>query len=86
LGCTARVALEQGATLRFGEADFVFGEPLFVGQPGREREGQRVLLSVGSSERGSALFVLDAETLAVLAHAEFEAPLPLGFHGSFMPA
>jgi carotenoid cleavage dioxygenase-like enzyme len=42
-----------------------------------------VLLTVGSSERGCALFVLDATTLDVLAHAAFHTPLPLGFHGSF---
>jgi hypothetical protein len=29
---------------------------------------------------------LDATTLDVLARAEFEVPLPLGFHGSFTPA
>jgi carotenoid cleavage dioxygenase-like enzyme len=45
-----------------------------------------VLLTVGSSVCGSALYVLDATTLGVLAHADFETPLPLGFHGSFAGA
>lgn len=79
-----RVALADGAALSFHEADYVFGEPLFVGAPGRSREGEGVLLCVGSGERGSALFVLDAEHLGVLAHAELSTPLPLGFHGSFL--
>jgi carotenoid cleavage dioxygenase-like enzyme len=70
----------------FQEDGYTFGEPVFVGKPGRTREGDGVLLTVGSSVRGSALYVLDATTLGVLAHADFETPLPLGFHGSFAGA
>ena len=69
---------------RFSEGTYVFGEPVFVGDPARARAGQGVLLAVGADERGSALFVLDASSLDVLAHARFETPLPLGFHGSFL--
>jgi len=78
-----RVALDSGELRSFAEADYVLGEPLFVGAPGRAREGEGVLLSVGSSERGAALFVLDATSLEELARAEVAVHLPLGFHGNF---
>jgi carotenoid cleavage dioxygenase-like enzyme len=81
-----RIDAQSGTAQRFAEGDYVFGEPVFVGAPGRSREGDGVLLTVGSGERVSGLFVLDATTLDVLARAEFEVPLPLGFHGSFTPA
>lgn len=81
-----RVAPRDGATLRFGEGDYVLGEPVFVGEPGRAQQGQGVLLCVGSCERGATLFVLDAGSLEVIAHAPFSTPLPLGFHGSFQPS
>ena len=32
------------------------------------------------------LVVLDAGTLGPLAEAKLDIPLPLGFHGSFLPA
>ncbi|HEX4352589.1 MAG TPA: carotenoid oxygenase family protein, partial [Polyangiales bacterium] len=57
---------------------------LFVGAPNREREGDGVLLSVGSAERGSTLVVLDATTLEPISQIQFETKLPLGFHGSFV--
>lgn len=79
-----RVDIQRDHVQSFSEAGYTFGEPVFVGKPGRIREGDGVLLTVGSSARGSALYVLDATTLGVLAHAEFETPLPLGFHGSFV--
>jgi carotenoid cleavage dioxygenase-like enzyme len=72
-----RVDVQSGTDQRFAEGDYVFGEPVFVGAPGRSREGDGVLLTVGSSERGSGLFVLDATTLDVLARAEFEVPRQL---------
>jgi beta,beta-carotene 9',10'-dioxygenase len=78
-----RVELESGAARSFSDGDYVFGEPLFVGAPGRTREAEGVLLAVGSSERGAGLFVLDATTLDVLARAEVSTHLPLGFHGNF---
>jgi carotenoid cleavage dioxygenase-like enzyme len=79
-----RVDIQRDQVQSFSEDGYTFGEPVFVGKPERTREGDGVLLTVGSSARGSALFVLDATTLGVLAHAEFETPLPLGFHGSFV--
>lgn len=79
-----RVDVESGVTQRFADARYVFGEPVFVGAPARKREAEGVLLTVGSGERGCALFVLDAASLDVLAHAELATPLPLGFHGNFI--
>ncbi|WP_394833097.1 carotenoid oxygenase family protein [Pendulispora rubella] len=76
----------SGSARRFREAPWIFGEPVFVGKPGRAREGEGVLLAVGSHEHASALFALDASTLDVLARAEFRTPLPFGFHGSFLPS
>jgi carotenoid cleavage dioxygenase-like enzyme len=57
-----------------------------VAAPGGGREDQGVLLSVGShlARDAAALFVLDAETLDVLARAEAEVSVPLGFHGTFI--
>jgi beta,beta-carotene 9',10'-dioxygenase len=81
-----RTDLRNDALQTFGEAGYTFGEAVFVGKPGRTREADGALLTVGSSARGSTLYVLDATTLDVLAHADFETPLPLGFHGSFVPA
>jgi beta,beta-carotene 9',10'-dioxygenase len=81
-----RLDLETGEARRFTDGQYVFGEPLFVGAPDRQTEGEGVLLAVGSSERGAALFVLDATTLDVLARAEVSTHLPLGFHGTFAPA
>jgi carotenoid cleavage dioxygenase-like enzyme len=72
------------ADRRFSEGEYAFGEPVFVGDPTRTRAGQGVLLTVGADDRGSALFVLDASSFEVLAHARFETPLPIGFHGSFL--
>ena len=81
-----------GDARRFREAPWIFGEPVFVGKPDRTREGDGVLLAVGSGsgsgsqEHASALFVLDAGTFDVLARAEFGTPLPLGLHGTFLPS
>jgi carotenoid cleavage dioxygenase-like enzyme len=65
---------------------WMVGEPLFVAHPGAAAEDAGVLLAVGSRIEGdaAALFVLDAATLDVLARAEVEVSLPLGFHGSFV--
>lgn len=86
----ATVVAVDGATgseRRHAEEGWVFGEPVFVGRPGGTEEGDGVLLTVGSHSREdrSLLRVLDARSLAVLAGVEVEVPLPLGFHGGFVP-
>lgn len=62
------------------------GEPLFVPEPGAAAEDAGVLLAVGShvERRAAALFVLDAASMDVLATAEADVDLPLGFHGTFI--
>jgi beta,beta-carotene 9',10'-dioxygenase len=83
------VRLDQSGNERsFEESGFLFGEPVFVAEPGATGEDAGVLLSVGShaTEARSALVVLDAATLAVRARAELPVPIPLGFHGSFFRA
>jgi beta,beta-carotene 9',10'-dioxygenase len=69
----------------FEDPAFGFGEPVFVARPGAQREDDGILLTVGahSSENRSALAILDAATLDVLAWAEVPLAIPLGFHGSF---
>ncbi len=62
------------------------GEPVFVAQPGAEREDDGVVLSVvldGRTER-SFLLVLDAGSLEELARAEVPHHIPFGFHGQFV--
>ncbi len=77
-----------GTSLSFHEDGVVFGEPVFVRRPEGEAEDDGVLLTVGSSTRHdrACLQVLDAATLAPLARASVDVPLPLGFHGSFLRA
>jgi carotenoid cleavage dioxygenase-like enzyme len=81
-----KLDVETGAARRARFDDWMVGEPLFVAAPGGGREDQGVLLSVGShlARDAAALFVLDAETLDVLARAEAEVSVPLGFHGTFI--
>lgn len=78
----------SGNERSFEESGFLFGEPVFVAEPGATREDAGVLLSVGSHARDerAALVVLDAATLEVRARAELPVPIPLGFHGSFFRA
>jgi len=72
----------------FHESGFVFGEPVYVARPQSDAEDDGVVLSVGShvDAMRSAMAVLDARTLDVLAWAEIPLPIPLGFHGSFFRA
>ncbi|WAS97298.1 carotenoid oxygenase family protein [Nannocystis punicea] len=80
------IRLDAGGAVRtHADADFVFGEPIFVARPGAREEDAGALLVVGSHrhEDRSQLRILDAATLEPLATAEAPLPLPLGFHGSF---
>lgn len=81
-----RLDTHSGKTMTFNEPGWIFGEPVFVAEPGGEREGQGVLVAVGTRAEGgqSAMLVLDAESLAVHAWARVEQAIPLGFHGSFV--
>lgn len=73
---TARVWREEGCYP---------GEPVFVPEPGGEREDAGVLLSV-TLDAGSAssfLLVLDAADLGELARARVPHHIPFGFHGDY---
>jgi beta,beta-carotene 9',10'-dioxygenase len=82
----ATIVRHDGASERGYEEDgYVFGEPVFVARPTSTDEDDGVVLSVGSHRTldRSAMVVLDARTLDVVARAEVPLPIPLGFHGSF---
>lgn len=83
-----KVDLQSDRSRTFSDGDRVFGEPVFVARPGATEEDDGVLLSVGASQRGdtSALAVIDARTMTLLASAEVPSSIPLGFHGSFLRA
>jgi len=83
-----KVDLEAGQSRAFSDGDRIYGEPVFVARPGATDEDDGVLLSVGASPRSetSALAVIDARTMALLASAEVPRSIPLGFHGSFVRA
>ncbi len=80
-----RVDLQRASVQRFAEPGVVYGEPVFVPQPGAARDDDGVLLTVGTDARSerSLLTVLDATRLEPLARCEVPLSLPLGFHGNF---
>jgi carotenoid cleavage dioxygenase-like enzyme len=81
-----KVDLRGGATRSFCDGERIYGEPIFVARPGGRDEDDGVLLTVGSGQRTqtSALAIIDARSMALLAHAEVPTAIPLGFHGSFI--
>jgi carotenoid cleavage dioxygenase-like enzyme len=83
-----KVDLQTATSRAFGDGDHIYGEPVFVARPGATDEDDGVLLSVGASQRRetSALAVIDARSMQLLASAEVPSAIPLGFHGSFVRA
>lgn len=83
-----RVDLARARVQRFAEPGVVYGEPVFVPQPGAARADDGVLLTVGTDVVGerSLLTVLDATRMEPLARCEVPLSLPLGFHGNFKSA
>ncbi|HTV23333.1 MAG TPA: carotenoid oxygenase family protein, partial [Polyangiaceae bacterium] len=81
-----KVDVRSGSSSAFSDGERVYGEPVFVARPGASDEDDGVLLSVGASTRAetSALAIIDARTMALLASAEVPSAIPLGFHGSFI--
>jgi beta,beta-carotene 9',10'-dioxygenase len=79
------VELATDRTRTFSEPEYRLGEPVFVARPGARSETDGVLLAVGSHVRDdrSALVVLDADRLELLARCEVDVAIPLGFHGNF---
>src|SRR5262249_16601111 len=83
-----KVDLESNQSRALREGGRMEGEAVFVARPGATDEDDGVLLSVGASQRAetSALAVIDARTMELLASAEVPRAIPLGFHGSFVRA
>lgn len=81
-----KVDVRTGVSSSFSDGDRIYGEPVFVARPGGVDEDDGVLLTVGTSQRAetSALAIIDAKTMALLASAEVPSAIPLGFHGSFI--
>jgi carotenoid cleavage dioxygenase-like enzyme len=72
----------------YAEPGMIFGEPVYVPRPDTSEEDDGVLLVVGAhteSER-SSMIALDARTMDLIARADVDVPIPLGFHGSFFRA
>jgi carotenoid cleavage dioxygenase-like enzyme len=78
-----RVDVTTGEHTAWSEAGTFPGEPVFVGRPEAETEGDGVLLTVLlEPQRGaSSLLVLDTQTLTELARARVPHHIPFGFHG-----
>jgi len=75
---------ERSAQTWFQDGCFP-GEPVFVPEPGNEREDGGVLLSVtlDAERETSFLLVLDAGDLSELARAQVPHHIPFSFHGNF---
>lgn len=60
-------------------------EPIFIANPDSQDEDAGVLLTVvlDGVKRTSALVVLNARSLEVVARAQMDIPVPFGFHGMF---
>jgi beta,beta-carotene 9',10'-dioxygenase len=81
-----KVDIETGKSTSFSDDTHIFGEPLFVSRPGGDGEDDGVLLTVGSAQKAesSVLAIIDARTMALIASAQVQSWIPLGFHGSFL--
>jgi len=77
--------LRTGKSQELSDGLRIYGEPVFVARPGGTDEDDGVLLSVGGPQRTdtSALAIIDARTMELVASAEVPSAIPLGFHGSF---
>ena len=64
-----------------------FGEPVFVGKPGKTSEEEGWILNLGYDGKRNETFleIRDSATLEMHARVWTGQHLPLGFHGNFMP-
>jgi carotenoid cleavage dioxygenase-like enzyme len=81
-----KVDVRSGESRAFSDGERIYGEPIFVARPGGVDEDDGVLLTVGCGQGkpSSALAILDARDMQLLARADVPAAIPLGFHGSFI--
>jgi carotenoid cleavage dioxygenase-like enzyme len=82
-----KIDVGSGESTVWAEEGCYPGEPVFVAEPGAEKEDEGVLLSIVLDGRreSSFLLVLDARTLAERARAEVPHHIPFGFHGQYAP-
>ena len=90
--CVARLQLDTGQVdrYRYG-ADVMVEEHVFIPArtgSGKEGEGWLVGTALDLRSRRTLLSVFDARRLAQgpVVQASMDRPLPLGFHGTFIPA
>lgn len=83
----AKVDTDDGSWSGWSEPGCFPGEPVFVREPGSEREDAGVCLSVVlDAERGrSFLLAVDAGSWEELGRAEVPQHIPFGFHGQWIP-
>lgn len=88
LDTIVRVDIASRETRTWSAAGCFPGEPVFVGRPESDSEGEGVLLSVVlDAQRGiSFLLALDAQSLEEIARAECPHHIPFSFHGNYFPA
>ncbi|MGZ8762212.1 MAG: carotenoid oxygenase family protein [Acidimicrobiia bacterium] len=78
--------LVAGTELTQGFPGRVSGEPVFAADPNGTVEDDGWILTFVGDDHSSALAVLDAHDLRVVAEVEMARRVPFGFHGSWLPA
>jgi carotenoid cleavage dioxygenase-like enzyme len=83
-----KIDIHTGKDIFWHEPDCYPGEPIFVGNPGRTKEDDGIVLSVVlNAQHGSSyMVILDASTLSEIARAEIPHPVLFGYHGAYFPA
>jgi carotenoid cleavage dioxygenase-like enzyme len=86
IDAVVKLDVENGEVSTWERPGCYPGEPVFVPEPGAEREDAGVLLSVVlDAERGTSLLaILDARTLEELARADVPHHIPFSFHGQYL--
>lgn len=87
LDSIVRVDVQTGQSATWFADGCYPGEPVFIQRPGRQQEGEGVLISVVLDARSgtSFLLVLDAISLHDIARAQCPHAIPFGLHGCYYP-
>ena len=85
---TLKLDHDTGQITLAGSDDRIALEPLFVPEPGASAEDAGVLLvnTLGDTDAGTRIRVLDATTLDEMAAIEVPHVIPFGFHGAWHAA
>jgi len=80
-----KIDVQTGDATVWYTKDHYPSEPVFVQQPGTEKEDEGILLSVvvNSTNNTTFLLALDASTMEEMARATVPEVIPFGFHGQF---